>query len=174
MRAFFLSVAVFFVLVAVVFSAVTLFAFPLKYKGTIRTASNAHNVDPVLVASVIRAESNFKPGAVSAKGAVGLMQIMPSTGEFIAKKMGLADYDLWDARTNIEMGTFYLRYLLDKFEDLKTALIAYNAGEGNVQKWLSAADIGGGGVKLAKCPYPETNAYVEKVLNGMNYYRLRF
>ena len=167
-RAFILSIGIFFAVVAVIFFAVTIFAFPLKYKSYIRTACSAHNMNPVLVASVIHAESNFKKNSVSPKGAIGLMQIMPSTAEFIAKKMNKANYDLYDAQTNIEMGTFYLKYLLDKFGDLKTVLIAYNAGEGNVARWLE------GGAKLATSPYPETNAYVEKVLNGMNYYKLRF
>ena len=154
-----------------VFVTILMVAFPIKYKPLIRTAANEHGVDKTIIASVINAESKFKKDAVSKKGAVGLMQIMPSTGEFIAEMMGIDDYNLLDEQTNIEMGTFYLRYLLDKFVDLKTALMAYNAGEGNVTNWI--ANGLGSDNKLEKSPYPATNKYVEKVLNGMNMYKFR-
>jgi len=166
-RVLLVSVAIFFAVIAIAYSSIIFFIFPLKHKSEIRSAARTHGVDPVLVASVIRAESGFKKDALSSKGAIGLMQIMPTTGEFIAKKMDKKDYDLFNVKDNIDMGTFYLKYLLDKFDDRKTALMAYNAGEGNVTRWL------GGEVRLTTCPFPETNAYVEKVLNSMTYYKYR-
>ena len=178
MRAIILSAVIFFGVIAIVFSSVVFFAFPLKHKSYIQSSARAHNVDPILVASVIRAESGFKSRAVSPKGAIGLMQIMPATGDYIAAKSnsyfrkggvteGDGGFDLFDPKTNIDMGTWYLKYLLDKFGDKRTALMAYNAGEGNVTRWLAGKD------RLTTTPFPETNAYVERVLNGMTYYRYR-
>jgi len=159
------------VVIAIVFTAVLLTVHPLKYKEYISEASALYGVDRVLIASVINAESSFRPNAVSNKGAVGLMQIMPATGEWVAKKMniGFDDETLFDPRTNILIGTFYLNYLLGKFKDIQTALIAYNAGEGKVQAWLAEA----GTPVLTSCPYPVTNKYVKKVLNGMRFYKIR-
>jgi soluble lytic murein transglycosylase len=146
------------------------FAFPLKFKSAIRANATENNIAPALVACVIRAESNFNPNAVSNKGAVGLMQIMPATAEYIAKKHSIAVYDLTDPQDNIKLGTLYLRYLLDKFGDVKVAVMAYNAGEGNVTRWMNEQD---GNRVLSTTPFPETNAYVEKVFNAMNYYKYR-
>jgi soluble lytic murein transglycosylase len=142
--------------------------FPIKYKSQIKYYAKQSNLDAALVASVIRAESNFNPSATSNKGAVGLMQIMPATAEFIATENDIAAYDLKDPRDNIRLGTLYLRYLLNKFKDEKTAIMAYNAGEGNVARWLGESK------RLSKTPYPETNAYTEKVLNAKNFYHHRF
>ena len=150
--------------VAAVYFSVLFSVFPLKYKAEIESASKLYGVDSALIASVINAESGYKANAVSSKGAVGLMQVMPATAEWVAKKMKIELYDLKDPKTNILIGTYYLKYLLDKFGDTKTALMAYNAGEGKVQGWLN---------EKKACPYPETNKYVEKVLNGRKFYSIR-
>jgi len=167
-------------LVAIIFSAVVLAAFPLKYKKEINQAARTYDVDRRLVASVINAESSFRSNAVSNKGAVGLMQIMPATAEWAAQKMKIefTQESLTDPEINVLIGTWYLNYLLNKFKDLKTALIAYNAGEGKVTTWLAddrfAVATNAGHSVLTSCPYPATNRYVEKVMNGMNFYRVRF
>lgn len=167
MRAFYISLASVFAVVAIIFSLITFVAYPLKYKDHIKAAGQTFNVDSVLIASIIKVESRFKTNAISAKGAIGLMQILPSTADFIAIKLDIAEYNLADPETNIKMGTYYLRYLLDKFTDTKTAIMAYNAGEGRVRSWLNGAE------KLETTPFPETNAYVENVLNASSYYRFR-
>ena len=144
----------------------------------IKQAADLYKVDEVLIASVINAESGYKPNAISNKGAVGLMQIMPSTAEWVGEKLDIAINEeiLKNPKTNIFIGTYYLKYLLDKFGDMKTALIAYNAGEGNVISWLNdnkySAMINNRTV-LTSCPFKTTNRYVEKVLNGLNFYKLR-
>ena len=145
--------------------------YPLHYKNEILFASKLYDVDAVLIASIINAESSFDANAVSNKGAVGLMQIMPSTAEWIAGKIGIefTPEILKHPKTNILIGTFYIRYLLDKFGDIKTALMAYNAGQGKVQQWLDMNNA----TRLTTTPYPETNRYVEKVLNGKRWYRHR-
>lgn len=167
MRVVFLSIIAIFSVIVIVFCAVTFFAFPLRYKAEIRKYALACEVDPVLVASVIRAESKFKPDAISKKGAMGLMQVMPATAEYVAKMHDIDEYDLANPCDNIRIGTLYLKYLLDKFGDTRTAVMAYNAGEGNVARWLNGAE------RLTTTPFRETNRYVEKVMNAMNYYKYR-
>ena len=114
----------------------------------VRTAALNHDVDPLLVHSVIQAESAFQPLAISAKGAEGLMQLMPAT----ARRFGVSD--IFDPRENIEGGVRYLKYLRDLFQDDRLAIAAYNAGEGAVTKYKGVP------------PYRETAAYVEKVSRG--------
>ena len=168
MRVAILSIVVFLSCIIIIYCAIGFFLFPLKYKSIIRECSDVAGVSPVLVASVIRAESNFKPNAVSRKGAIGLMQILPNTADYVMElQKDEREYDLFNPYHNIRIGTLYLRYLLDKFSDVKTAIIAYNAGEGNVIRWLDGAE------RLSITPFPETNSYVEKVFNAMNFYRHR-
>ena len=152
--------------------------YPLGYKNEILHASNIHDMDAVLIASIINAESSFDATAVSKKGAVGLMQILPSTAEWVANKIGIEFTPdiLKNPQTNILIGTFYMRYLLDKFGDVRTALIAYNAGPGKVQQWLAMPEFTrtqNNHTVLISSPYPVTNRYVEKVLNGKRWYRHR-
>jgi soluble lytic murein transglycosylase-like protein len=111
----------------------------------VEKAAHDNNVDPLLVHSIIRVESNYNPDAVSPKGAQGLMQLMPPTAR------GLGVTDSFDPRQNIEAGVRYLKYLQDMYKDDRLALAAYNAGPGAVQKykWIP--------------PYPETQDYVNRV-----------
>lgn len=142
------------------------FCFPLKYRQEIIAATKTYHVDPVLVASVINAESGFDKNKVSPKQAVGLMQLLPSTAAAMKPD---AEIDLFDPATNITLGVKYLAYLIKKFNDTDTALFAYNAGEGNVARWLSEQ----GKTKLTSCPFKATNAYVDKIKKSMKYYRGR-
>ena len=120
-------------------------SFP--FSDTIRDAADRHGLDPLLVVSVIEAESSFNPEAMSRQGALGLMQVMPALHN-------LESDHLRDPSNNIEHGTRYLRGLLERFDgDLELALAAYNAGPGNVRRY--------GGVP----PFRETRRYVEKVLD---------
>ncbi len=139
--------------------------YPLKYEDEIILMADKYNIDSALVASIINAESSFDKNKVSPKGAVGLMQIMPSTAFYISPTSD----NLFDTKTNIEIGVKYLSYLIQKFNDIDTALFAYNAGEGNVSKWLNEQSI----TKLTTCPFPETNAYVDKINSSIRFYELR-
>jgi soluble lytic murein transglycosylase-like protein len=117
-----------------------------KFNEYVMNASQKYNVDPDLIHAVIKAESSYNPDAVSPKGAGGLMQLMPDT----AIQYGVTDR--FSPEENIDGGTKYLKFLLDKYEgDITLAIAAYNAGEGTVDKY---GDIP---------PYPETRAYVQKV-----------
>ena len=141
-------------------------AFPIRYTKEIDHWAFVHSLDPCLVAAVIRAESRFRPGALSHAGAMGLMQIIPATGEWIAEKLQLEDYvakDLYQPDINVRFGTWYLRYLLDRLdEDIESALVAYNSGLSNLLRWQSE-----GGVL-----FPETRVYVSRVMRGWSTYRV--
>lgn len=139
--------------------------FPIKYHKEIILAGKTYSVDPVLIASIINAESSFDKDRVSPKNAVGLMQLLPSTAESLTTD----EIDLFDPKTNIMLGTKYLSYLINKFNDIETALFAYNAGEGNVTRWLKES----GESTLRECPFKETNAYVAKIKKSLKYYRYR-
>jgi soluble lytic murein transglycosylase-like protein len=115
-------------------------------------AAKRHDVHPRIVVELARAESNFRPTAVSYKGAVGLLQIMPATG----RRFGLNRAELFDPKKNLDAGVRYLAWLLQRFEgDLSKALAGYNAGEGAVERFAGIP------------PYRETQRYVKKILAGL-------
>lgn len=132
--------------------------YPLEYENTIRTYAAERHLDPSLVAAVIYAESRFDPNVVSGVGAVGLMQVLPETGRFIARSTGGTDFveaDLRDPDLNVRYGTWLLDYLRARYDgDIETALAAYHAGPANVDKWRRS----GNGIQ-----FPETQAYVGEV-----------
>jgi soluble lytic murein transglycosylase len=112
--------------------------FPLKYEEYVKEASEKYNIEEALIYSIIKTESNFKSSAMSHKDAQGLMQLLPSTAEWIAKREKVKKYDLHDPRDNIMLGTAYFSYLLQKTDgDVEKAWIAYNAGIGRLkdEKW---------------------------------------
>ncbi|MBQ2713610.1 MAG: lytic transglycosylase domain-containing protein [Clostridia bacterium] len=150
--------------------------YPLKFKEEISLASQKFGVSPSLVASMINAESGFKETAKSSKGAVGLMQLMPSTAKWLCEKQGQEFFEenLFDAKNNINLGTYYMHYLLEKFESVETAICAYNAGEGNVMLWLVNDKYAPNHKTIISTPYPETNAYLGKVMKGISVYQKKF
>ncbi len=165
MKRFTLIVSALFVCLLCVWLLLFNVCFPLKYQQEIIVASKLYSVDPVLIASVINAESSFDKNKVSSKHAIGLMQLLPSTAQSLTDK----EIDLFDPATNIKLGVKYLAYLIKKFDDVDTALFAYNAGEGNVTRWLTEQ----GKTCLNTCPFKETNAYVTKIKKSMKFYRGR-
>lgn len=148
--------------------------YPLKYGNYVYKYSTRYNVDPFFVFAVMKTESNFRPGVVSKKGAIGLMQITPETGHWIALKLGIENYNdsmLFDPETNIMMGTWYLRNLSDEFGDVKLVVAAYNGGRGNVEGWLKNKKYSKDGKNLDNIPYLETDRYTQKVLKNYRIYR---
>lgn len=146
---------------------------PAAYKTYVLESANEFSFPPDLILAVIQAESNFDPNAVSGVGARGLMQIMPQTALLDINRMLKSDYsaeDLFDPAINIRCGTCYLAYLYDIFHDYDTMLAAYNAGMGNVWKWLKEEQYAQDG-KLTTIPNPETAAYVLKVNSFLDDYR---
>jgi peptidoglycan lytic transglycosylase len=154
--------------------AVNEFTLPLQYQDVIRTQAADKHLDPALVAAVIYAETKFDPRPSSA-GAQGLMQILPETALFLAKRSGATTFtpaDLATPQVNIAYGTYYLRYLLDEYGGNKVlALAAYNGGEANVNRWLARVHARGRAFRLSDIPFPETRAYVHKVLRAQHDYR---
>ncbi len=161
-------------IVSIVFSLVyNRVTYPLKYQKQISLYSTIYNLDASLVSSVINAESGFDTKATSSKGARGLMQIMPATGQYIADSLGQSfDFvDLYDVDTNIQYGCFYLRYLFDKFDNIDLVLASYNAGEGVVSNWLKNKKYSQDGKTLDVIPYAQTSKYVYKVKQAMPIYQ---
>lgn len=139
--------------------------FPLKYKEQISEYSTEYELDPYTVSAVIWTESKFVPDVKSSKGATGLMQIMPATGEWIAAKIG-AHYDeklLLEPDYNIRLGCWYLRYLFDKFGDKTLVFAAYNAGPNRVSQWLEDNRYSEDGKTIKKIPFPETDDYILRI-----------
>ena len=149
--------------------------FPARYTPLVAAAAARNGVDPRLVWAVIRTESRFRPDAVSPVGAVGLMQITPSTGRWIASQLGSGRYErslLFDPAFNVQAGTWYLAYLLRSFGGrLPLALAAYNAGSDPVRSWVAAGLWSGGTSDLDRIPYPETRQFVYRVLRTYAVYR---
>lgn len=146
--------------------------FPLKFKNLIKSYAKEENISASFVASIIKTESNFNSSAVSNKGAIGLMQILPSTGKWIYEKYYGENFNeqmLYNAKTNIKIGVKYLSYLFEKYDDEVSVLACYNAGEGVVKGWI------GGGEKLEKTQiqFEETKKYVQKVQNAEKIYKIR-
>lgn len=149
--------------------------FPIPFAPAIAQAAAEHDLDPFLVAALVRVESGFNPEAVSSRGARGLMQVMPDTGQWIAAQLGWPGYApdwLFDPEINLRMGTWYLRALLDQFGgQLAVALAAYNAGRTRVQEWLVQGRWDGQADTLADIPFPETRHHVQRVLSTLDAYR---
>ncbi len=152
----------------------TLTALPLRHEETIRKQAHEKQLDPSLIAGVIYAESKFNDSTSSA-GALGLMQLLPSTADFIAERSGGTRFTTADLSTpeiNIAYGSWYLRYLLDRYDgDEVLALAAYNGGMGNVDRWVADARSRGERLNVADIPFPETRAYVGRVLDARRDYR---
>jgi soluble lytic murein transglycosylase len=131
--------------------------YPLRYETIVRGHAKSYRLDPALLAGVIYAESKFDPGARSAAGAIGLMQLLPATARGIAVRTGGSRFvvsDLEDPEINVRYGAWYLRHLLDRYGDERNALAAYHAGQANVDRWRAE----GIGIQFA-----QTRFYVDKV-----------
>lgn len=147
---------------------------PLKYQDIVAKYAAAYELERSLVNGVIFCESRFEPEAVSSADAVGLMQVTQETGWWAAEQMGLDPdaIDLTDPDTNIRIGCWYLCWLLEKFDGVtETALAGYNAGHGNVAKWLADEEMSADGITLDEIPYGETKSYVKKVEMAEKVYR---
>jgi len=149
--------------------------FPEPYWATIQSESAKNNLDPYLVASLIRQESEFNPSAVSHANAYGLMQMLPSVGRAMARQEGMDHFDtfqLLDPETNIRLGTRYLRETMNKFGGVpEYALAAYNAGDERVSTWQAAGPYRGMDEFVESIPFTETRDYVQGILRNEEIYR---
>jgi soluble lytic murein transglycosylase len=149
--------------------------FPEPWWNTIQAESAKNNLDPYLVASLIRQESEFDPTAISNKSAYGLMQLLPVVGSSMARQEGIAHFQtfqLLDPDMNIRLGTRYLRQMLDKFGGVQEyALAAYNAGDSRVADWQAAGPYSGIDEFVESIPFTQTREYVEAILRNEETYR---
>ena len=144
--------------------AIFIFAFPRKYEAYISKYADEYTLDRYMVASVINIESSYDPRSVSSVGAVGLMQLLPSTASDIAVRLGIDgdNIDLYDEEINIRLGCFYLSYLLKMFDyNIDNALSAYNWGLSNVKNWISQGNYDDSG-SITNIPVKETRDYLKK------------
>ena len=148
-------------------------SYPREYAEYVEVYAEAYGVPEGLVYAVIRTESSFDSGAVSPVGAVGLMQLMPSTFEWLTDDKLFEHLEsgmLYDPETNIKYGTYCLSFLYDRYGDWEVAVAAYNAGAGNVDGWLEDSEYADGEGGLREIPFRETRQYVKKVTDAWDMY----
>lgn len=148
--------------------------FPLPFFEYVVNWSGQRQLNPLLVTGLIRQESRFEPQIGSVAGARGLMQVMPGTGQWIAQKIQLQEYDLNDPNDNVKLGTWYLDHTHQEYNNHSLLAVAsYNAGPGNVAKWIRQYDFSDPDAFIEQIPFAETKGYVEAVFeNYWNYLRL--
>lgn len=148
--------------------------YPIKYEEYVATYADDNHIPRALIYAIIYTESGFDEDVVSPAGAIGLMQIMPETYDWLAGPRMLnesyEDGDIYKPENNIRFGITYLVYLYTKFGNWDTVLAGYNAGQGRVSEWLSDSRYTDDGKTLKEIPYPETKKYVEKVNRVMQIY----
>ena len=149
--------------------------YPIYYKNEIRKHADYYEVDPFLVASIIRVETNYKPGKESSKGALGIMQLMPDTASWAMEMAKLPSVTMDsvkdEADPNIQLGTWYIKKLHEQMDGNPIAAIAaYNAGPGNVKSWISKGLWDGSYENVKDIPIGETRHYVQRVLYYYNQY----
>ena len=149
--------------------------YPMTYAPEIRAAAAEFSLDPAYVASVVLAESSFDAEAVSSAGAIGLMQIMPATGEWIAGKLEDEPFDvqrLYQPEVNLRYGCWYLRFLLDRYDgDMYTASTAYHQGQGRVDQWLEDPQYSQDGRTLTAISSAVTDTYVNRIMESYAHYQ---
>jgi soluble lytic murein transglycosylase len=149
--------------------------FPLKFKDYVFKYSMENSLDPYLVFAVIKVESSFNPRALSPGNARGLMQLTEKTAVWGAESIKIKDFSvnsLFDPEINIRLGCWYLNRLMEEFDgDIDLVIAAYNAGSGNVSKWLKDRNYSSSGINLDRIPFRETENYVRKVKNNLFIYK---
>ena len=148
--------------------------YKIEYEEYVEKYCKEYNVDKYLIYSIIKQESNFNEGAMSSKGACGLMQLMDKTAKEIAKNL-VMNYEsgntLFNPEKNIKLGIAYFSYLKSVYKNDNLAIVAYNAGSGNVNKWIKENIIREDGSDIENIPFKETNTYVRKILNNYKMYK---
>ena len=150
--------------------------YPKDYSEHVEKYASEYDIDPLLIYAIIKAESNFHPDVKSNSGAIGLMQIMEKTAHEMGDTIGITltgkESELFEPDINIQLGTAYFNKLLKQYDNnIQLALIAYNAGPGNVEKWIKEGIIKEDGSDIENVPFKETNTYVRKILRNYEIYK---
>lgn len=164
-----ISLIIVFITIVLVFNCSHRFIYPLKYREIVTKNSIKYGVDPFLVYAIIKAESGFDEKAISRKNARGLMQISEKTGKWASEELNLENYSnesLFLSNVNIEIGCWYIKTLMNQFENRQELVIAaYNGGSANVSKWLKDKNFSNTGNSLEIIPFEETDTFLKKVKN---------
>ncbi|HEY4052091.1 MAG TPA: transglycosylase SLT domain-containing protein [Terriglobales bacterium] len=148
--------------------------FPRPYWNDLKRFASANALDPYLVASLIRQESEFNPNAVSNKNALGLMQLLPKVGKGVAKQQKIKHFtvtQLFTPAMNLQLGTKYFRSMVDQFGGFEYALAAYNAGDYRVRDWQAGGKYRDIQEFVESIPFTETREYVQAIMRNANVYR---
>ena len=152
--------------------------YPIEYENYVEEYSSKFNVDKYLIYAIIKAESNFNENAESSKGAKGVMQLMENTAKDVLKKtdeIPITEEELsskiMEPQYNIAIGTKYISLLTEKYKNIELAIVAYNAGSGNLDNWIEQGIIKADGTNIENVPYKETNNYVRKILRDYKIYK---
>ncbi len=168
---------VFIVMMIILLFFVAKTVYKAEYIDIISKECEKYNIDKFEILSLIKAESNFKPDAVSGKNAVGLMQLTPDTAVWCAEQLNIGEIDINDLyvpEINIKLGVFYYNYLKEKYKDFNTTLASYNAGMGNVNKWIKDSEYSDDGFTVKTTPFKETNRYITKINNNLKIYNFLY
>ncbi len=164
-------------IISVNFTNILKIFYKTHYQEFVEKYAKEYNVDSLLIYSIIKAESNFKEGAISNKGACGLMQLMDNTAKEVAEN-NVMEYEsgttLYNPEKNIKLGIIYFSDLMLIYKNEELALAAYNAGSGNVNKWIETGVLKADGSNIENIPYVETNTYVRKILRNYKIYKMLY
>lgn len=145
--------------------------YPRDYSNYVEKYAKEYELSESLIFAIIKNESNFIKDITSNKGAKGLMQIMDKTAEEVAIRLNIENFDLLDPETNIKIGSKYFAELYKKYNNSYLALAAYNAGTGNVDKWINQGILKPTGEDFENIPFKETNMYIRKVIQTEKIYK---
>lgn len=172
-----LSAIVIFLVITLSAYGILTHLYPKKYSEYVEKYAAEYGIEKELVYAIIKCESNFRQDSVSHASAIGLMQITQSTFEWASQKFGdteITSNSVYDPATNIKYGCCIYSLFYSEFGDVTTALACYNAGRGNVLKWLENKEYSDDGILLKSIPFKETSEYVEKVQNTKKIYELLY
>lgn len=168
---------IFLIIIVILLLFIGKSVYKTDYLSIIGEECQKYNLDKYEILSIIKAESDFKSDAVSSKKAIGLMQLTIDTANWCAEKLGMdkvKENDLYVPEINIKLGIYYYSYLLERYGDFDTALSAYNAGMGNVDRWLMDSKYSNDSKKINTTPYKETNRYIIKINNNLKIYKFLY
>lgn len=152
--------------------------YPKEYEEYVYKYAEENDIDPLLIFSIIKVESNFNRNITSISGAIGLMQLMESTAVEMADEIGeevIIKESLYNPEKNIKIGVNYYAYLVERYNgNIFIALAAYNAGIGNVDAWIQKGIINEDGSNIENIPYKETNNYVRKINRDYKIYKMLY